>query len=65
MDKIEAVVAFLEALSRGDPVALIVLAIFLVLIGLFGFIWWRLARKLRQEDEAQKNKWKKSGAAQR
>jgi hypothetical protein len=59
VDNIEAVGEFLEELSRGDPVALIVLAFFLIIIAAFGLIWWHLARKMRREDEADKSKWKR------
>lgn len=51
MDRLQAVIRFVEALIEGDPVALTAGGVILGVAGIACLIWWRIAAKLRREDE--------------
>jgi hypothetical protein len=51
VDRIRAVIRFVEALIEGDPVALTAGAVILGIAGIACLIWWRIAVGLRREDE--------------
>ena len=50
---------WLEDLDRGDPVAIVVLCVFLAFLGVVGVVAFFAKRKMVREDAASKNKWKK------
>lgn len=49
---------FFEDLGNGDPIAVGVLIVLLVIAAALGLFVWKVARDLKREDEAKKNRWK-------
>jgi hypothetical protein len=50
---------FFEALSDGDPIAVALLIVLLVVFAGLGLFVLRVRQNLKREDEARANRWKK------
>jgi hypothetical protein len=48
---------FFEDLAAGDPVAVGILSVLLLVFLAVGIVWLKTARDLRREDEARKRKY--------
>jgi hypothetical protein len=48
---------FFEDLAAGDPVALGILAVLVLVALAVGIVWLKTARDLRREDEARKRRY--------
>ena len=54
--------AYFDALGDGDPIAIGCTIFFLLFVTVVGLVAWRSMVRVKQEDDARKNKWLKKPA---